>query len=258
MTTFYGNPELKQQALERARAAADQVPHHQLSEVYWTSHRWCDPGVVCQKKDCDHRFYANEISVPVLFAYAERGVFLEMPTTEAKSWPEKIVRAIPVGVDEVVIAKAVKKFMAKVIHDLLIACANTSDQQTALFEVQRLLTTDSPYPKLWSAAANVAAKAREETKYYRTETRVERGNYAADAAQYFAASFAEPRYVAAGIARAARAAHKDLDIKNPKKDGRTYREYNEHTLWFGDALIAELHAVTPRKPLLAWLNPVNW
>lgn len=102
MVTFNGNKDTKQLYVRRAAALVARVTDNRHRDtLFWTHHRWCPSNYVCGQRHegCEHRFYADEVGVPVALAYAERQLFLELPVEEAKTWPLRFVNALAVGAD---------------------------------------------------------------------------------------------------------------------------------------------------------------
>jgi len=95
MLTFHGKQELKDERIAQVRAhrLADQLVKGQ----YWQDGKGCAVG--CTIHSSDHRAYETELGIPVELAYLEDTIFENLSNGKAMLWPERFLRAIPVGVD---------------------------------------------------------------------------------------------------------------------------------------------------------------
>lgn len=95
MKSFHNDPEIKEKYLTRVRAhaAADEI----IRGTYWAHGRGCAVG--CTIHGDDHSAYERELGIPQILARLEDTIFENMPLGLAKTWPERFLSAIPLGVD---------------------------------------------------------------------------------------------------------------------------------------------------------------
>ncbi len=107
MQTFLGKPELKDTLLEEI------IKHRKADEIAQGSYGgdtgpWCAVGCAVQSLNvklgktystADHSVYETELGIPRLIAKLEDRIFEGLPAKEAKTFPEKFIKAVPVGAD---------------------------------------------------------------------------------------------------------------------------------------------------------------
>jgi hypothetical protein len=93
--SFHGDEQLKQKYLRRVRnhRLADQI----VKGIYWEGGKGCAVG--CTIHSSDHWTYEEVLGIPNQFAYIQEVLFEHLPNSEAKWFPERFLRSIPVGLD---------------------------------------------------------------------------------------------------------------------------------------------------------------
>lgn len=93
--SFHGDEQIKQKYLTRVRnhRLADQI----VQGVYWEDGKGCAVG--CTVHSSNHWAYQDELGIPNQLAYVQEFLFENMSNADAKMFPERFLRAIPVGVD---------------------------------------------------------------------------------------------------------------------------------------------------------------
>jgi hypothetical protein len=211
MITFNGDTGVKQRVLDVAASFAGRIgkkdKQNDRNKLFWSRRQWCPGQYVCQKGDqCDHRFYADEIGVPVAVAYAERAVFLELSDKDARGWWKRFLTAIPVGVDldEAQVWKKLALFVLAHPQHGLITFAHDREQYDAIRDVIELFRSDSKDAAAWDAAAAAAMAAYHKapgsnTRMEAPEALKHAGGMACYATYYFARSFADQRFASEAI-----------------------------------------------------------
>lgn len=206
MVSFNGNNSEKRSLIQRARYVGERSLHKDRSTLYWSRRAWCQAGYKCGNgDDCDHRFYADQVSVPVAVAYAERAIWLSLPHHEAIDWPVRFLRALPVGLDQAAFDKAWKRFALQLLNHPrhgLIAHTDTPAQQDAVLGVADLFEENSPCLGAWEKARAACRRAdvdRSTNRPTAPEARAKAGSMAAMVAGHLAATFSDQRQIATAI-----------------------------------------------------------
>lgn len=110
MLAFHGKQEIKDQYLERVRAHA--VADELVKGRYWQDGRGCAVG--CTVHSGDHGVYETELGIPRVLARLEDVIFEALPLYLAKTWPERFLKATPVGAD---LSKVWPKFAIWLLTD---------------------------------------------------------------------------------------------------------------------------------------------
>jgi viroplasmin and RNaseH domain-containing protein len=95
MLSFHNDIKVKKKYLARVRR------HSKLGNIV-QNRRWQDGkggAVGCTLEHYDDERYPIELGLPIWLARLEEEIFYNLPVDEAKRWPEKFLKAIPVGVD---------------------------------------------------------------------------------------------------------------------------------------------------------------
>lgn len=95
MKAFLNDPAIKGKYLSRvkAHASADEL----VKGLYWENGKGCAVG--CTVHSSNHGAYETELGIPGWLARLEDVIFEGLPNKSAMKWPEKFLRAIPVGGD---------------------------------------------------------------------------------------------------------------------------------------------------------------
>jgi hypothetical protein len=93
--TFHGNPELKRYYLKRIQRHLKM--DNLIQGIGWENGKGCAVG--CTLEKYDYAAYETDLGIPEWMARVEDRIFEALPYKEAVAWPEKFLRAIPVGVD---------------------------------------------------------------------------------------------------------------------------------------------------------------
>lgn len=211
MQTFNGDRHLKTRLLSAAGLLSSRIAScdskTRRDSIYFSARSACDPQFLCNKPGCDHRFYADEVGVPVSIAYAERALFLELPDDIAAVWWKRFLSAIPVGVDldEKAVFRALALYVLEAPEHGLLSYVHTGEQHAVISAVADLYRNNSPDADAWKAAADNARKAYGKSRYNNSrmeseEALMEAGCTACRAAACFADAFSEPRYADTAIA----------------------------------------------------------
>lgn len=205
ITTFNGDQRLKDKLSTVAADLARHVPEgsREREQLEWASRSWCPAPYVCQKgAACDHRYYADEIGVPVWLAYAERAVFLNLSQNHARRWWARFFKVIPVGC-EFEDGAMMAEFAIPVLYRLL-DFAQDAGQYKAIKTIIDLYTVGCEDDDLWTAAALQANVQHGKSPYNNNrmnahEARIHAGCMACHAASYFARAYSDPRCIAEAI-----------------------------------------------------------
>jgi hypothetical protein len=172
MRAFHSDAGVKQKYLERI---LDHRRREQLVQGYgfWTEGRGCAVG--CTIHSSAHDRYEVELGIPTPLAHLEDTLFETLPEEHALDWPEKFLRAIPVGAN---LSNVIPHFF----HWLL------------LDETAGVLQYAERYPKVLVEIQNIAAlvagwaAGNQIDQEDWIEARDNAKNWAAAAAAYGAAS----------------------------------------------------------------------
>lgn len=93
MQAFLNDPKIKTKYLARVKAhrVADEI----IKGKYWENGKGCAVG--CTIHSSNHAAYETELGIPEWLARVEDTVFEGVSSTYSKTWPEKFLKAIPVG-----------------------------------------------------------------------------------------------------------------------------------------------------------------
>ena len=205
MATFHSDPMLKARLMEIADGLAASITDKsgEREKLNWSSRQWCPAPYVCQKGPaCDHHYYADEIGVSVSLAYAERAIFLNLSTAQARGWWKRFFKAIPVGV-ELDEASVISRLSVEILNKLLVYTQD-AEQYGAVKTIIDLFEMRCVDQELWDKAAARATAAHHKSPYDNRrmeaeEARRHAGCMACYAASYFARSVKDPRYISEAI-----------------------------------------------------------
>ena len=106
MKSFNNDPKLKEMLIE------ETVKHREADEIIQGSYvkdgKYCAVGCSIhtlnvklgkEYRHNDHSVYETELGIPRIIARLEDGIFEGLDKEEAKTFPERFISAIPVGVD---------------------------------------------------------------------------------------------------------------------------------------------------------------
>lgn len=95
MLAFHNDKKIKATYLKRIRnhAKADEI----IKGRYWENGKGCAVG--CTIHSSQHASYETELGIPAKLAHLEDVVFENLTNGDAKAWPERFLKAIPVGAD---------------------------------------------------------------------------------------------------------------------------------------------------------------
>jgi len=93
LTAYHNDKKIKTKYLDRVKKhrLADEIVHGR----YWESGKGCAVG--CTVHGSDHNAYETELGIPAWVAHLEDYLFEEMENGDAQNWPERLLKAIPVG-----------------------------------------------------------------------------------------------------------------------------------------------------------------
>jgi len=211
MQAFNNSKEVKRSVVDFAASRGELVTDsaQRRETIFWSQNGWCPGSDICQKEGkCKHRFYADEIGVPVAVAYAERSLFLHLPDGVASRWWKDFLQAIPVGAD-LEAAQVWKQMALYVLADKehgLLNFAVTPEHIAAIKGVIALYEQDCTDKEAWEVATDdaiIAGISRYNGgRIDASEANFQAGSEACDAAQYFASCFADQRFASEALERA--------------------------------------------------------
>jgi len=193
MISFHGDSKIKEKYL--ARVKRHREADNLVRGIGWENGRGCAVG--CTLENYDHKAYETELGVPEWLARVEDTLFEGMSKDDAMEWPERFLKAIPIGVD-------LEKVKAPFLIFVLESALETFDH--------------AKFPECKKAIDSVIDLYRSgETNLekYRAAACVDNDNAAARAAAYTTRAARAAAYTARAAARtaayAARAACVDND-----------------------------------------------
>ena len=95
MKAYHGEQEIKDAVL--AQLEMHRLADELVKGQYWEDGKGCAVG--CTIYSDDHEEYENLFGIPQMLAHLEDTIFEGLPNGQAKAWPEKFMRAAPVGAD---------------------------------------------------------------------------------------------------------------------------------------------------------------
>lgn len=206
MSAFNGDSELRKRCLENAAIIQERLKKGEdRKNLFWSRHRWCEPSTTCKIGDCRHDFYASEIGVPAVLAYAEHALFLELPAAQAATWPKRWLKAIPFSAEEEALNASWKSFALELLNDPrtgMIAYAQNRAQNDAIVRIIELFEQNCPDKELWASAAAKAHQARHTDSYIGSGSagcKLQAGINAAFTAALLAETFAQPQSAALAV-----------------------------------------------------------
>jgi hypothetical protein len=148
-----------------AHAAADNL----IKGTYWENGKGCAAG--CSIRDfkpgseSNHELYEPLFGLPEGLAGLEDFIFVRASDAYSKTWPIRLISAIPVGSDLTAIAPKLHRFMLTEIVQFDVAKSpevkSAIDAVVAL--IDRKIAGDEPSQKEWSATSDAAADAAAES-----------------------------------------------------------------------------------------------
>ncbi len=154
LLAFHGDPKIKAKYLTRVRAhrAADQLVQ---GYGYWRDGKGCAVG--CTIHGDSHTTYETELGIPWQIAVIEDDLFEAQPVELARTWPERFLKAIPVGADLSLVGK---RWYAWLVRDLLNLPELPEDAARAVRGMadlmDRSLAGDEPSATQWREAESAA------------------------------------------------------------------------------------------------------
>ncbi len=206
MQTFLGKPELKATLLEEI------IKHRKADEIAQGSYGgdtgpWCAVGCAVQSLNvklgktystADHSVYETELGIPRLIAKLEDRIFEGLPAKEAKTFPEKFIKAVPVGADLSMVWPKFALWLLMDKKDGVIKYAKKDQTRIAIENVgklyARVVAGEIVAITEWRAARSAAAAAAAADAYAYAYA------YAATYAATYAAADADDAYAAAAAA----------------------------------------------------------
>lgn len=206
MIAFNGDKALKAQYLNRAGQMAVRFNRKEdRKQLYFSNNCWCEATYVCNRGGCQHRFYAEEIGVPVALAYAERALYLHLPESDVARWPQRFIQALPVGITARGLERVCREFALYLLTDPsvgLYSYAVTPQHYQAIGAVIELYRSGSTDAAAWQSAASQAHRAGSTESHrgpYSVDAHHKAGAQACTAAAYLAAAHSDPRRYADAV-----------------------------------------------------------
>jgi len=153
MLTFHNDPAIKAKYL--SRVIAHQNTDNLVRGIGWEDGKGCAVG--CTLENYDHSRYPIELGIPEWLARLEDTLFEGMSLDKSKTWPEKFLAAIPVGITEEQLEKQIKApFMIAVLESTLVTLdhAKYPDVKAAVEGSIALWKRDDIGSDDWKAAAS--------------------------------------------------------------------------------------------------------
>ena len=158
MKAFHADAKIKSKYLKRVEdhQKADEIIHG----TYWQDGKGCAVG--CTIEGDQHQRYETELGIPESIARLEDFLFEGMKNGEAKTFPARFLKAVPVGAD---LSLVPAKFILFVLNDVanvkeakadanvLAAIENIADLW------QRVINGKVVKDEEWSAARSAARSA---------------------------------------------------------------------------------------------------
>ena len=114
--SFHGDKAIKKKYVDRV--IMHQKADHLIHGNGWLPDLQKGCAVGCTLEAYDHSRYPVELGIPEWLARVEDTLFEGMSLDKSKTWPEKFLKAIPVGVD---LEKIKVKFLIVVLEDSLVS-----------------------------------------------------------------------------------------------------------------------------------------
>lgn len=157
LVAFHGDPAIKEKYVNRVMAhqKADKL----IRGVGWEDGRGCAVG--CTLESYDHSRYPLELGIPEWLAQVEDTLFEKMGKNKSKTWPEKFLKAIPVGSN---LEPIKAKFLIMVLESVLTCFdhAKYPEIKSAVDGSIKLWTRKDIGSASWNKAATAATAARAE------------------------------------------------------------------------------------------------
>lgn len=198
LLAYHNDPKIKAKYLRRVRAhmRADQLVQ---DYGYWEDGKGC--AVSCTIHSSDHAAYETELGIPKSLALLEETLFEGMGKAAARVWPERFLKAIPVGAD---LSLVPARLIVWILDDLAEKQSEFAEVAAACSEVaglyRRRVASDEPESSAWSAAESAAWSAVVESSAWSAAWS------AADSAWYATQSAAESAVLRAAAESAAESA----------------------------------------------------
>ena len=167
MLAYHNDPKVKARYLRRVarHRQLDQLVQGTGAEGSGKEFRGCAVG--CTLNRYDHAAYPTELGVPELLARLEDRLFEGMSAADAQAWPERFLRAIPVGADlSLVWPRFAHWMLVDETHGVL-RVAKTLRSQEAIQAVallfERQIAGETVSRPEWKNAANCGYRAEAET-----------------------------------------------------------------------------------------------
>ena len=168
MLSYHNDHKIKEEIIKKLER------HYELDEivqgVYWENGKGCAVG--CTLESNNHAEYEARFGIPEELAHLEDKIFEGLDLEDAKEWPLRFMKAIPVGVD---LSLVHYKFMYWLLTDedvnLGITHALVRDEVTRVADLMSLLAAGEEietkkisvaFSSAWSAArsaVNIAVSA---------------------------------------------------------------------------------------------------
>ena len=165
MRAFHGDPALKASVLR-------QLAHHRrldqiVQGTYWneSEHKGCAVGCLTHARDGDHSLFPELWGIPEDMAHLMDRIFEGLTVDEARAWPQKFIRAIPVGADLSLVTTRFRLWLLtdpkhgvrQYAGDPVWGVAAAIDQCAALLQAR--IDGREPTVRAWSAARSAASSA---------------------------------------------------------------------------------------------------
>jgi hypothetical protein len=270
LRAFHNDEAVKEKYLTRVRH--HQKMDHLVRGQGWTGKKGCAVG--CTLEKYDHKAYEPELGIPEWLARVEDTLFEGMSEEKSRTWPEKFLEAIHIGVD---LEKAKVPFLIVVLEDTLVSMDKTQyDKEkwpnvTKAIEgskaaVRQMIEAQKSGDKKLIEAARSAAYSAYSAAYSAADSAADSAAYsarsaarsAADSADSAAYSARSAAYSADSAAYSARSAARSAaysadsaaysaDSAAYSADSAAYSAYSAAYDHYADELLRILKSVKPRK-----------
>ncbi len=206
MKAFLDSPQIKEKYVARLEK------HYKLDEIikgkYWEDGKGCAVG--CTIHSDNHNRYESELGIPEWLAKLEDVLFEGMPNSNAKEFPLKFIKSIPVGFDD-----WQHLYHQLCLHILEKECKNTDHSlvKQAISDIKNLHRIEETDQKKWLEAESAARSAtisarsaRSAESATRSAESATRSAWSAARSATMSARSAESAWSAESAARSARSA----------------------------------------------------
>ena len=204
MLAYLNDPKLK------AKTVSEMAAHRKADELvkgrYWDGEKGCAVGCLSKDGKGGHDALSARLGVPPQLLHLEDVVFENLPTALSEKWPERFLKAIPVGAD---LSRVWPEWVVETLRDDLLPLAKSEPKCVvaieAVIHVYEQKEIDVAAASDAARAARAAASAASAAAWAARAA----ASASSDASAAWAASDASAAWAARAAAWAASAARDD-------------------------------------------------